>query len=163
MISECAVRRARTFLPKGELKIAQRFSVGTARAKSASPEGTGESPTVLPGALVSRVFSRPFGTEAPGRSKPNLEIERLGYFRATPSGWKSETSGASVKTAAVRLAARCAWLIPALGFCLTAAFAAGSTSTFPTPFNTEDPSHILPKPSGSLAKIKAPPGFKVSL
>jgi putative membrane-bound dehydrogenase-like protein len=34
---------------------------------------------------------------------------------------------------------------------------------FPVPFNTENPSNILTLPTQSLAKIKAPPGFKVSV
>lgn len=41
--------------------------------------------------------------------------------------------------------------------------AEGIGSTFPTPFNTENPSHILTPPAEALAKIKAPPGFHVSV
>ena len=36
------IEKSRGFLPKGELTIAQRFSVGLKRAKSPSPEGTAE-------------------------------------------------------------------------------------------------------------------------
>jgi putative membrane-bound dehydrogenase-like protein len=40
---------------------------------------------------------------------------------------------------------------------------AAKTSTFPVPFDTEDPTHILTTPAEALARIKAPPGFNVSI
>jgi len=41
--------------------------------------------------------------------------------------------------------------------------AAEKVSAFPTPFNTEDPSHHLPSATQSLAKIKAPPDFNTTV
>ncbi len=50
------------------------------------------------------------------------------------------------------------WLLQA-----AVAAAPPTRTAFPTPFNTENASHILTPPKQSLAKIKAPPGFNVTL
>jgi putative membrane-bound dehydrogenase-like protein len=52
------------------------------------------------------------------------------------------------------------WFI--LGF-LAAGLHCARSADFPTPFNTENPKNVLTSPADALAKIKAPPGFKVSL
>src|SRR6185312_4119542 len=38
-----------------------------------------------------------------------------------------------------------------------------TNTPFPTPFNTEAPNHILTPPAETLAKIKGPPGFQISV
>jgi len=52
------------------------------------------------------------------------------------------------------------WFI--LGF-LAAGLHCARSADFPAPFNTENPKNLLTSPADALAKIKAPPGFKVSL
>src|SRR5215468_5331291 len=71
-------------LPKGEPKIAQHFSVGTASRGSFSPEGTAESDNLI--SFGGQLFSRPFGTRLSPDHEPNLE--RLGYCRVTPPGFE---------------------------------------------------------------------------
>ena len=57
-------------------------------------------------------------------------------------------------------------IIPVVLVCLGSwrlAAAGDNQPPFATPYNTKDPSFVLTPPAEALAKIKAPPGFKVSL
>jgi len=57
----------RILVPKGHLKIAQRFSVGYAAPRFLSPEGTAEKAPIL------RALSRPFGTFSLWPVNPTLK------------------------------------------------------------------------------------------